>query len=209
MAEFKLSAVARPGTGKSAAAGLRAQGLVPAVVYGVGKASLSVAVPAKDLGRLLASGRASGLVQLELGEGAAKQTTPVLIKEVQREPVTHSIQHVDFHAVALDQKVTAAVPIIVHGDDQRHGLPGVVQHVLHTLEVAALPAAIPERVEVDVSELPVGQSLHVRDLVLPKGVKAQADPDDVVVTIVAPIRERVEDEAEAEGEAGKEAAQPE
>ncbi|MGE5509597.1 MAG: 50S ribosomal protein L25 [Chitinophagales bacterium] len=209
MAEVKLAAVVRKEAGKSAAAGLRAQGLVPAVVYGAGKTNLNVAVAVKELERLFASGHATGLIRLEVGGGQRAVATPVLIKEVQREPVTHAIQHVDLHAVALDQAVTAAVPIIVHGEEKRRGLGGVVQHVLHTLEVSALPTDLPEHVEVDVSTLPVGHSLHVKDLALPKGVKAHTDPDDVVVTIVAPTRERVEGEAEAETEAEKEAAEPE
>lgn len=206
MAEVKLAAERRTERGKEAAARLRGQGLTPAVVYGQGKDNVNVALRTREVERLLASGHASGLIHLEMAEGKKKKSSlPVLIKEIQRDPVKGHVLHLDLFAVALDHPVTAQVPVVVHGEEKRRALGGIVQHVLHHLEVSALPADLPEHVEADVSALHVGHSLHVKDLALPKGVKALTPPEDVVVTIVAPTREKVEEEAPE----GEEAAEPE
>lgn len=203
MGEVKLAAERRTERGKEAAARLRARGLTPAVVYGAGKPNVDVAIGTKDLERLLASGHASTLIQLELDEGKKKKTAlPVLVKEVQRDPVKGGVIHVDLYAVAMDHAVTTQVPIVVRGEEKRRGLGGIVQHVLHHLEISALPTELPEHVEADVSTLQIGQALHVQDLTLPKGVKALTPPEDVVVSIVAPTREKVEEET-AEGEAAE------
>ncbi|MDI6871875.1 MAG: 50S ribosomal protein L25 [Bacillota bacterium] len=204
MTEVALSAERRTERGKEAAARLRGRGMIPAVVYGVGRENVNVALNAREVERLLASGRASGLIHLHLDEGEKKlKPTPVLIKEVQRDPVRGSVRHLDLYAVAMDHAVTTHVPIVVHGEEKRRNLGGIVQHVLHSLEISALPADIPEHVEADVSRLPVGHALQVKDLALPKGVKAVTPPEDVVVTIVAPTREKIE-EAAPEAEEGAE-----
>ncbi|MGE5553012.1 MAG: 50S ribosomal protein L25 [Betaproteobacteria bacterium] len=205
MAEVTLSAKPRTETGKEAAARLRQQGMVPGVVYGVGRENIKVAFNAREVERLVLGGHASRLIHLQLGEGGKRGATPVLIKEIQRDPVRGAITHLDLYAVAMDHAVTTQVPIVIHGEEKRRDLGGIVQHVLHHLEISALPADIPEHLEADVSTLPVGHSLHVKDLALPKGVKALTPAEDVVVTIVAPTREKVEEE-KPEGEA---AAEPE
>lgn len=201
MTELKLKAERRTGKGTAEAARLRAQGLVPAVVYGAGQPSQIVTVNAREIERLLASGHASALIHLEMDEGKKKQTTPVLIKEVQRDPLRGSVRHLDLHAVAMDHSVNAPVPIVIRGEEKRRDLGGIVQHVLHHLEVSALPADLPEHIEADVSKLHIGHSLHVRDLALPKGVKAVTHAEDIVATIVAPTREKVEEAEEGGGEA--------
>jgi large subunit ribosomal protein L25 len=207
MVEVALHAEPRTEKGKEAAARLRRRGMVPAVVYGRGRENVNVAVNAREVERLLLSGHGSGLIHLHLAEGKKKPAvTPVLLKEVQRDSLRGSVCHLDLYVVALDQPVTAQVPIVVQGDEKRRDLGGIVQHVLRHLEISALPASIPERLEADVATLPVGHSLHVKDLLLPKGVKALTPPEDVVVTIVSPTREKVEEE-KPEGE--EEAAEPE
>lgn len=207
MADLKLTAERRAGKGKEAAAELRGQGLVPAVVYGAGVENQSIVVTAREVERLLSSGRASALIQLELAEGKKKKkATPVLIKEIQRDPIRGTVRHLDFYAVAMDHAVVTQIPVVVRGEDKRRDLAGIVQHVLHHLEVSALPGDLPEHVEVDVSTVPMGHSLHVADLTLPKGVKAVTPTEDVVVSIVAPTRGPAEEE-KPEAEAG--AAEPE
>lgn len=206
MAEARLSARKRTEKGKRAAAGLRRQGMVPAVVYGPGKPNFAVTLDAREVERVLSSGHGSKVIDLALEEDGKVQETPVLIKDLLRDPIRGSVRHLDLYAVAMDHPVTTEVPIVVRGEEKRRDLGGIVQHVLHHLQISALPADLPEFVEAEVSTLPVGHSLHVQDLTLPKGVKALTPPEDVVVSIVLPTRERVEEgEAEAEGAEGAEA----
>ena len=206
MAEVRLGAEKRTGKGKGAAAALRRQGMIPAVVYGPGKPNLEVALNAREVERVLSTGHGSRVIDLLLEEDGKDRTTPVLIKEIQRDPIQGSIRHLDLYAVAMDHPVTTEVPIVVRGEEKRRDLGGIVQHVLHHLQISALPANLPEFVEADVSNLPVGHSLHVQDLTLPKGVKALTPPEDVVVSIVLPTRERAaEEEEKPEGEEGAEA----
>lgn len=206
MAEARLSARKRAEKGKRAAARLRRQGMVPAVVYGPGKPNFAVTLDAREVERVLSSGHGSKVIDLALEEDGKVQETPVLIKDLLRDPIRGSVRHLDLYAVAMDHPVTTEVPIVVRGEEKRRDLGGIVQHVLHHLQISALPADLPEFVEAEVSTLPVGHSLHVQDLTLPKGVKALTPPEDVVVSIVLPTRERVEEgEAEAEGAEGAEA----
>jgi large subunit ribosomal protein L25 len=205
VAELKLTAARRTEKGKQAAARLRAEGRVPGVVYGAGTENTKVTLDAKELGRLLQGGHSSGLIQLELDEGQKQaKPTPVLIKEVQRDPLKGSARHVDLYAVAMDHEVTTQVPVVVRGEEKRRALGGIVQHVLHRLEISALPGDLPERVEVDVATFPIGHLVHVGDLALPKGVKAVTPAEDVVVSIVAPMREVAGEEEKPAEEAAAE-----
>jgi len=200
MSEAVLTGQYRQVTGKGSARRLRRAGQVPGVLYGAGQESTPVAVDARQLERLAHGAGVHGLVELQLQDGDRAAQRKVLIKELQRDPVTGAIVHVDLHAVALDQELETTVPVEAVGSPA----DGVVNLLRRELTVSCLPADIPEVISVDVSGLEVGAQVTVQDLTVPPGVRVRHDPDDVVLTII-PTRTEAAPEAEAPaGEAGGE-----
>jgi large subunit ribosomal protein L25 len=204
VADNALAAEVRSGTGKGVARKLRVEGRIPAVIYGKGRESRAVSVDARALERLLqASGAGlNTLIDLQLDGG----TQVVLVKELQREPVRGGTLHADFYAVDLTRTVEVSVPLDFVGKARGIEYGGILDLPLREVLLECLPRAIPDQIEVDVSGLDMGQSLHVRDLVLPEGVTVKSDPDLAVATVVAP---RAEEEVApaavvAEGEAAAE-----
>lgn len=179
-----LVAEARDATGKGVARRLRAAGRIPAVVYGRGVESKAVSIDPSALLRLLQSSGAgiNTLVELRL-DGAART---VLVKELQRDPVRGRPLHADFYLIELDKTVEVSVPIRLVGKAAGVEFGGILDHPLREIELECLPRAIPESVEVDVSALGVGDSIHVRDLVLPEGVQVRTDADQAVASVIAP-----------------------
>lgn len=203
MADIALEAQGRALTGKGAAHKLRAEGFVPANLYGVNVESRNLAVPARSLGRLLKSGHSNSLINLSV-EGE-KSPRPVIIKEVQSDPVSNEIWHVDFLQVALDQAVSTTVPVLLVGEEKRESDGGIVNHLLREIEISCLPTNIPEHVEVDVSGLKLHQTLTVSDVTFPAGVEPLTDADEAVVSISAPTVAPAEETEEAEAESTPEA----
>jgi len=193
MERVTLKAQPRDGTGKGAARGLRRGGLVPAVVYGRGREAKAVAVEARALDVALHThaGR-NVLIDLEIANGGAGESTTVIVKAAQRDLFRHHLIHVDFHAISLTDTIEMNVPVVLNGNAKGVSEGGVIEHHLREVLVECLPTQVPDRLELDVTELLVGRSLHASDLVVPDGVKLLTDPDEVVVTVVAP---RVHEEA--------------
>lgn len=197
MSQNELAAEPRSATGKGAARKLRATGRIPAVIYGRAMQTRQVSVDPQDLDKLLHSTGAglNTLIDLQL-EGAEQQ---VLLKSLQREPVHGAFLHADFYQVDLSQAVVVSVPLRVVGRAPGVELgDGILDLPLREIEIACLPTAIPDHIEADVSELQVGQSLHVSELHLPEGAELRTDSALAVALVAAP---KVEEEAEAEGEA--------
>ena len=191
---------------------LREQGIIPANLYGHGKASQALQVEAKELLRAITQTGGGGLVFIKIGSRGRAQ--PAITREVQRHPRTSRLLHVDFQAVLLTEKVRTEVPL--HFEGVAPGArEGVLIHGLSSLPVEGLPEALPHAIVVDVSSLAaVGQVIKVVDLSLPKGVAPLLDPETVVAKIEAPARvEEVAPAAPAaevaEGEAEKPAAEAE
>src|SRR5207244_9628929 len=132
--------------------------------------------------------RASGeniLVELEIVGGSEKQSALAMIQEIQHHPLQREILHVDFHAVSANETVSAEVPIETVGEAVGVKVQGgLLEHILRYLEVECLPGDLPQVIEVDVTNLDVGQSLHVRELKLPSGVEAITDGEQTVVAVV-------------------------
>ena len=215
MAVNALVAELRDATGKGVARKLRAAGRIPAVVYGKGSESQAISVDPKLLQRLLQSSGAGMNTLIDLTVDGTTRT--VLVKELQRDPVRGRPLHTDFYLVELDKTVEVSVPIHLVGKAQGVELGGILDHPLRELELECLPRAIPESVDVDVSALDVGDSIHVRDLELPDGVTVRTDANLAVASVIAPavVEEPVAEEAEeaeegvAEGEEAEAAAAPE
>ena len=193
-----ITAERREETGKGAARTQRRAGRVPGILYGHGEESVPVSVDARELLHLVQSISVDNtIVDLDMGDGAAYK---VLIRELQRHPYRNEMIHVDFFHVAMDEKIYVEVPIQLLGTPvgvKNKG--GVVDHQLRELEVYCLPANIPEKVEVDISELDIGDAIHVSDLVIPD-VEIEADPERSVVTILAPTVIEEPEEAVVEEE---------
>ncbi|NLG84350.1 MAG: 50S ribosomal protein L25 [Firmicutes bacterium] len=183
--ELVLQAETRTERGTGAAPKLRGAGFIPAVVYARGFHE-TIKVSRRELERLVAHGGTSRLLKLAIQRGKKVEEQPVLIKELQRDPVKEDIIHVDFQAVAMDQPVTTEVPVRLVGAEKRHKEGVLIELLLHALSISCLPNAIPEAITVDITNLPVGESLHVRDLTPPAGVKILTPADEVVVTIALP-----------------------
>ncbi len=195
MATASLSAEARTETGKGISRKLRAAGRVPAVVYGHAREPQALSLTTRELEKLLATiSTGSTVVELTLG-GA---TTKTLIREVQRHPFKKQILHVDFQELVAGEKVTVEIPLVFVGTPEGVRLSGaILEQILHSIEVLVDPSNIPNHIDVDVTNLAMGHSLHVRELTLPAGLEVLTDEDATVCAVAAP-RAAVE-ETPAEG----------
>ncbi|MBC7673784.1 MAG: 50S ribosomal protein L25/general stress protein Ctc [Polaromonas sp.] len=184
MANATLSAETRSDSGKGVARKLRAAGRVPGIVYGHGREPQSLSVVARDLDKLLGSIAVSSTV-VELGLGGA--TTKTLIREVQRHPFKKMIMHVDFQELVAGEKVIVDLPLVFVGVPEGVRLSGaLLEQILHKVEVRVDPANIPNHIDVDVSHLAMGHSLHIRDLVLPAGIEVLSEQDATICAVIAP-----------------------
>jgi large subunit ribosomal protein L25 len=205
MARPKLKAVARKDTGTASARRIRKTEVVPAIVYGLKKPPYAVAVNMADimnLGHGLAIENL--MLDLKLGSGEKSTSEAVLVKEVQHDPLTGKLLHIDFNAVSLHEKIALEVPLEETGEPAgvtQQG--GILEHLMRTIRVECLPADIPEEIMVDVSSLMIGDSLYVRDVAAPPGVTILEDAGLPVFSVAAP---RVEEEAAAAPEEEEEAA---
>lgn len=205
--EVKLKAEHRTATGRSAARKLKARGIVPAVIYGAKVKPQPLQVSARDINAMLS--HASGeniLVELEIpGE---KSNRTALVQEIQHSPVGGTVLHIDFHAVSMDEKIHAEVPLEATGiANGVKNFGGLLEQSLRSLAVECLPRDLPDRITVDVSNLNIGDSIHVRDIQLPKEVTAKVQPDLTAFSVVAPVVEEEPVVAATEAEAA--AAGPE
>ena len=185
MAIVPLEGRVRLGTGKGPARQARFAGEIPGVIYGAGETPVALAVPKKAFELALKTAHAGGnvIVALRL-DGAAEKTA--IIREVQRDPISHDILHLDFHHISLTEKVTVEVTVHLTGiaDGVKNG-GGILEYITRMIEIECLPTQIPQHLEVDVSALGIGDSVHVRDLVVPNAV-ILTDADVTIATVVPP-----------------------
>jgi large subunit ribosomal protein L25 len=184
MEETVLQAEKREMSTKGTVRAMRRSGRVPAVAYGDNEAPIALSVDEKSVLAILKSERGrNSLINLKIGESAH----PVLLKEIQRHPITRSLRHVDFYRISLKQKIETTVPVHVKGEAPGVKLGGgILEHVLRDLKVRCLATEIPSSVDADVSALQVNQGIKAKDLPLPNGVELLIDPEAVIVNIVPP-----------------------
>jgi len=209
--EFALGVELREGRGKGVARKLRASGRIPGICYRRNSESVAVSLDPNELDRLIrnASSGINTLIDLKVAGGGDFDGRQVLIKELQRDPISGAYLHADLYAIDLKQTIRISIPIQLKGSPIGVTLGGgILDHATRELDVECLPDAIPEEFAVDVSELEVGQSLHVRDIKVLEGVEILNDPDVSIVSVVAPavVEEEApaEEEVELEGEAAPE-----
>jgi large subunit ribosomal protein L25 len=203
MGDVKFAVEARDTRGKGAARELRRRGLVPGVVYGGGREATAVAIDAAKFERMLETshGGVNTLIDLE-GDSAASGRT-VIAKDLQREAVRGHLVHVDLYEVDLKTKIEVDVPIHITGTAAGVVLGGVLDQQQREVSLLCLPDAIPDEVEVDVSALELGDSIHISDLQVPDGVEVMSDVELTVATVLVPrgLKDGDEEGEEAEGEA--------
>jgi len=190
-----LQAKEREERGKNAARRLRASGMIPAVLYGDGDGrSTALAVPDKVVDYTLHHLGDNALYDIDLGSGAATAR----IVDVQRDPVSGRLIHVDFAPVDMLERIEVTVPLHVVGEAPGTEEGGVLQQVAYELQIESLPGDIPQEIMLDVSTLGMNENLTLADVTLPEGVSLVSDPEDVAATVTAPT-EITEEELEAAG----------
>jgi len=200
---MKLEVTERDGRGSSDARRLRKEGMVPGVLYGRGKAPHPFSVPERDLRRALSGG--SGLhAILDVVLAGQKTTHPAVLKDYQQEVPSGRLAHIDLHEVRLDQPIQASVSIDLIGEAAGVKEGGVLSQVQREIRVEALPLEIPDHLELDVSEMAIGDTLRLVDLAATEGVTYLDDPEETVLaTVTAPtviVEPEVEEEELEEGE---------
>lgn len=191
---------------------LSKEGYVPCVVYGEGKKTLSLKIDHSRLVKFMHAhhGGENIIITLKISSKDSKKTEEksVLIKEIQVHPVTGKILHLDFNEISLTKKIDVNVPIHSKGEPvgvKQEG--GTLEHILWEVEVECLPTNIPEKFEVDVSGMKIGDIIHVKDLAVPEGIKIKHEADAIVFNLVPPHMEEALEEGAEEG--APESSEPE
>ncbi len=205
---LELKAERRSTIGKGPARSLRRDGKVPAVLYGSDIQPVSLSIQAKEIEVLLKNAKFNQqLINIDLGDGIRK---PTMIKEIQLRPVKGDFLHIDFYEVKMDRKIRVHVPVVLKGKCMGIEMGGLLQIIRRELEVLCYPGEIPESIEIDVTDLNIGNSVHVNDIQLEGDMEIPADVNFTIVTVLAPKKESVvteEDGVEAEAVAGEAAAE--
>jgi len=222
MAEITLTATTGRPTGSRVSNRLRATGKVPGVVYGLGADPVPVTVDWRELRAALTTDAGlNALIDLTI-DGDTKLS---IVKDMQRDPIKHTVEHVDFLLIRRDQAISVDVPIVLTGESEAvERADGLIDHLLVSLTISAKPADIPNEIVIDISGMKIGDTIRVGDLDLPDGVTTDLDDDDPIVSAStsstaqesAEIEEAdaeiaaeqsAESEAEAESEAAEEASE--
>lgn len=211
-----LHATHRNRSGSGHINSLRKEGFVPAIIYGRGVENENLKVIRKEVETILHGTRAEQiLVNLTIGD--SKEVRLALIQDVQHNALSGNITHIDFHQVKEDEMIHASIPLDLTGDAPGVKAGGMLEHLMHKLEVLCLPKDLPEFIQVDVSSLGLNQHLAVKDLVLPAGVKPKMDGAVIVAQVPeprggvaepTPAEAAAADKKAAAGKGGKAAAKP-
>lgn len=202
-----LKAATREQRGKGAAGRERKAGRVPSILYGGGGESVSLRLDAREFDRLIGSGGVHAIVQLEV-EDQPDLSSPAMLKAVHHHPVRGEVMHADFQRIRLDERITTIVSLELVGQCKGAVEGGVVDFQLREVEVECLALEVPEKIAVDISELGIGDSVHVEQLQAPANVTIVTDPARSIVAVHAPrvIKTAEEEAAEAEAAAAEAAA---
>jgi large subunit ribosomal protein L25 len=198
MKSVPLTAYPRAATGRNAVRKLRSGGRIPTVIYGRKRDTQALELNQRDLDKLIShSASENVLVDLSVESNGGTEKRLAFVQEVQHDPLTGSVLHIDFHEVAADEKVTITIPVESTGTPVGVKNGGVLEHVLFKLKVRGLPADLPLVLEVDVSQMDLGKVLHLGELPVPQGVEVLGNPDVPVFAVSAPKTET--EAAAAEG----------
>jgi large subunit ribosomal protein L25 len=205
MRSIELNVVSRPA--EESAHRLRKTGALPGVLYGAGAEAICVQVDAHEFSKSGLSGHGAHLIKLRSAEAALDQGL-ALIQDIQGHPVSGKPIHVDFLRVDANKPVTASIALHFTGKAAGVAEGGILQPARREIEIRALPASLPEQIDVDVTALGIHDAIHIADLNLPEGVEAVYQENFTLVSVVAPTVEAAPTGAPAEGEAAAPAAAP-
>jgi large subunit ribosomal protein L25 len=198
--KIQLKAKTRTTKGNGPARALRREGRMPAVLYGPKTAPMMLSIDMHDLELVLKQGNI-GQAVLDLAIDDGQTTKPVMVKEFQTHPVSQAFLHMDLYEVDMNRKIRVNVPVVTTGKSKGVELGGMLQIIRRELEVFCLPNEIPEAITVDITDLDMGDSLHVEEIPVEGDVEIPHDVNFTVLTVVSP---KVEEEEEGEEEEGLE-----
>lgn len=197
MERVKLSALKRDGFGKGYARKLRREGFIPAILYGHSEECIPLKIPARELYKALSTeAKENVIIDLSIKENGKESAKTAILKERQLHPIRREILHIDLYQISLEEKLVTTVPIEVIGESLGVKMGGILEHGLWEVEVRCLPTDIPDRIQVDISNLKIGDILHLGDLTAGEGVEILGNKDQVVLLITPP---RVKEEELQEG----------
>lgn len=187
-----LIAEIREKTGKGIARKLRAKGYVTAIFYGPKTESIPLSIDIKSLKQVFQTESGENvLIELDIKRNGRVERKVVMLKDIQTDPINGDILHVDFYEIAMGEVLRIEVPINLIGKAEGTKLGGILEQISRSIEIECLPGDIPKRIDVDVSHLKIGDSIHVKDLKLEK-VKILSDPNLTIATIIPPtVEEKV------------------
>ncbi|HOV90649.1 MAG TPA: 50S ribosomal protein L25 [Syntrophorhabdaceae bacterium] len=200
MEETIINADIRKGSGKSVTKKLREQGIIPAVLYGRDTQTEMISVSAREWKRLSKHLRRNTILKMKIQKKDDALELPVMVKEIQREAYKDNILHIDFLHVSMERKIQVEVPIHLVGEAKGIINNGIVEQHLMTIVVECLPTQIPDKIDLDITNLDIGDSIHISDISYP-GLKFLENPEIAIVTVIPPEAEEkpaAEEEAEAE-----------
>lgn len=203
MATVNLAATQRTKMGKQAAKQVRRVGFVPGNLYGHGMKPLALQVNSRELFQVLHTKAGENVVITLQVEGVKLKESTCLIKELQHNPISDKIDHVDFTVISLTEKIDIKVPVVIKGAEEAPGTKegGILDVIHHEIEVECLPTEIPEKIEIDIKAMKIGDTIHLKDIRLPKGVVSKFEADEVLVALHPPAKEEEPAAAAAEGAA--------
>jgi large subunit ribosomal protein L25 len=176
-----LRAWRRTRSGKGVARKIRAQGMIPAVLYGGGE-NIPLSLQPQELLRILSSGE-NTILQLEIDDETGEDRKAI-VRDLQRHPLKETLLHADLYRISMDIEITVSVPVVLQGTSREvTDVGGIINQLLHEVEIQCLPSLIPHELTIDVAHLGIGDVLHVQDLQVPHGIQVLAAPDEVVASV--------------------------
>jgi len=199
MATVQLDSKVRTQTGKGVSRRLRTEGRLPAIFYGPEAEPIMLSIDYLQLKKVLKGKAAENIiVDLQIDSNGRSQSKTVMIKELQRDPVTRDYLHIDFFEISMGKEIEAVISIHLINAPLGVTKGGLLQHIRRELSVSCLPKDLIEKIDIDVSGLDIGDSLHIRDITLPAGLNSTEDDDLTIATVVAPTITAEPEEVEAE-----------
>ena len=198
MQQIRLEAQKREASGKGAARGMRRAGHIPAILYGRKNEVIPIRIEERGFRDFLQNYGENAFINLEIAEHG---TENVMVKDIQRDPVSNQLLHTDLLRISMDEPITSSISITLVGSAPGVREGGILEFPHRQLAVHCLPTLLPENLDVDISQLEIDDRLSVEDISLPEEIEILDDPNTRIVAIVPP---RVEEEAEVETEEGVE-----
>ena len=201
MAQYQLAATVRDTRGKEAAKKMRREKNIPGVFYGPDSEAVMLSFKDGDLRKILKHAASENIIMgLELTSDKGTETKMVILKELQSDPLKDTYIHADFYEISMDKELTLNIPVVLVNTPVGVSNGGILQHVRRELTISCLPDKVIESIEVDVSGLDIGESLHIEDVVLPEGITTHQEGHLTVAVVNAPTVSEAEEGEEEEGE---------